>query len=136
MDVKELRIGNIISVNDEVKKELEEESYLINIFEIKRLEDDGDISVYNTIENLYENLGIHEINPIELNKEWLFKLGFENDFEYEFRKKGVVIKYEDCLEIYEFIFNDNCIEITNVHQLQNLYFALTGTELMWDGKNI
>lgn len=81
--------------------------------------------------------------PIELTKEWLLKLGFI--------QQGVIINNNGLTEqcgINYFIKNnivyslsDNQVELDNpnvflcnlkyVHQLQNLYFALTGEELTY-----
>ena len=62
--------------------------------------------------------------PIPLTEEWLIKFGFEK-------------AYETCYQYKDFILNDKfimmdidiTIQLKHVHQLQNLYFALTGEEL-------
>ena len=64
---------------------------------------------------------------IPLSEEWLLKFGFEqregwDDTEYFF-KKGIEI-YTDLLG-----FNYDGFNIKHVHQLQNLYFALTNEDL-------
>jgi hypothetical protein len=66
--------------------------------------------------------------PIPLTEEWLLKFGFDKG-SYFFSKDG-----------FEFYLNDGengnwyplvggSVKIEYVHQLQNLYFALTGEEL-------
>jgi hypothetical protein len=70
------------------------------------------------------------IHPTPLTEEWLLKFGFD--------KEGNRPKWVDDLASYN-IGNENiqyvkmdswkCIKIRYVHQLQNLYFALTGNEL-------
>ena len=72
------------------------------------------------------------INPIPLTEEWLFKLGarYEADgeiyisyFNLHIQERGVWVGAEGCCQTEQ-------IAILNyVHQLQNLYFALTGEEL-------
>ena len=76
--------------------------------------------------------------PIPLTEEWLLKFGF----------KSIGTKYRPCYRIqrkervYEFVANYQSLgivsidttyyfadNIIHVHQLQNLYFALTGEEL-------
>ena len=65
-----------------------------------------------------------EYKPIPLTQEWLFKFGFEK-------------AYETCYQYKDFILNDKfimmdidiTIQLKYVHQLQNLYHALTGEEL-------
>ena len=65
-----------------------------------------------------------EYKPIPLTEEWLFKFGFEK-------------AYETCYQYKDFILNDKfimmdidiTIQLKYVHQLQNLYHALTDEEL-------
>lgn len=80
-----------------------------------------------------------EISPITLNEDTLLKLGFEKvvrDNELYFLKG-------DCFELHQFNqyghFSYTCgdnlkgnfvsIRVDSLHQLQNLYFALTDKEL-------
>ena len=80
--------------------------------------------------------------PIPLTEEWLLKFGFEKDeYAKDFRlgKYWVENRYFDSYEKSMFLFGCyqfNKIYITSnvdvlkyVHELQNLYFALTGEEL-------
>ena len=64
------------------------------------------------------------LKPIQITEEWLLKFGF-----YEFN--GWYKK--DNLEIYKttfcFYIPNFSIELNYVHQLQNLYFAITNNEL-------
>jgi hypothetical protein len=71
-------------------------------------------------------------NPIPLTPEWLKRFGFElqprkNHYE-EYWKYGILT-----LHIYSAQATPvgviNSTKFKYVHQLQNLYFALTGTEL-------
>ena len=69
--------------------------------------------------------GFNQINPIELTEEWLLKFGFKS-------KKGSAtlfltdqIYWNGFLRIEDH-YTDKC---KTVHQLQNLYFCLTGEEL-------
>jgi hypothetical protein len=75
------------------------------------------------------------VSPIPLTEEWLTKFGFEEDaeskswailttlekFDYQFEVSN---KYQEHFQP-DFLR----IDIKYVHQLQNLYFALTGIEL-------
>lgn len=88
---------------------------------------DNDRNEYNQLEEF--------IKPIPLTEEWLLKFGFEKDeeckswsiltslekFDYLFEIEN---KYQECFQP-DFIK----IDIKYVHQLQNLYFALTGNKL-------
>lgn len=78
-------------------------------------------------------------HPIPITEEWLLELGFEKEHntgtpdEYYWKGKGMSLTHE--LELsssdryYESMPVDNSIPLKYVHQLQNLYFALTGEEL-------
>jgi len=65
--------------------------------------------------------------PIMLTKEWLIKFGFvngeKNNFSFTKNMQLRIIGYESD---YNGIWFG---ELQHVHQLQNLYFALTGEEL-------
>lgn len=72
--------------------------------------------------------------PIPLTEEWLLKLGFAHgSFGIDRGELSIITKGMD--EYYEngrTYFNSWCIlehQPEYVHQLQNLYFALTGEEL-------
>ena len=71
--------------------------------------------------------------PIPLTEEWLLKFGFELDIEdggYQKGKYKVSVSDEGCLFfIYIGYYPEEIAEFKYVHQLQNLYFALTGEEL-------
>ena len=85
----------------------------------------------NTIEEVWESERSW-CKPIPLTEEWLLKFGFEKEKEnYSWYFKGKVIIN---------VFNDVAYKLNtggctryepfkHVHQLQNLYFALTGEEL-------
>ena len=77
--------------------------------------------------------------PIPLTEEWLVKFGFEKKYQtFEFKGlniDGTVVHFSFDKWCSEYdIENCDFIEIPaeckHVHQLQNLYFALTGEELI------
>lgn len=75
------------------------------------------------------------IEPIQLTEEWLLKFGFN---ERLIDKKHNVLQYfinsfevVNIRNIFYFHY-PNTISVESVHQLQNLYFALTGKELEYD----
>ena len=75
------------------------------------------------------NSGRCEYDPITLTEEWLLKFGFEKSESKFYYKKSfgvhldfTAFNFQSCLWL-----SDN---IKYVHQLQNLYFALTGEELI------
>lgn len=74
-------------------------------------------------------------DPIPLTEEWLVDFGFykraEHSFDFwknsmwkleEYKNKGYYLLYHCSEEV-------DCTMIKHVHQLQNLYFSLTGEEL-------
>ena len=116
MDARELRIGNLITEYDNV---------LIQVscweFEKARLNNNEDEMPW--------------MQPIPLTEEWLLKFGFLEDEKYD----NTYCKYLSVLNGFttmEYDLDNNLllldnmeIKIKHVHQLQNLYFALTGKEL-------
>jgi len=66
-------------------------------------------------------------NPISITPEWLQRFGFENRGNNLFVKGKIELRYyaNRC----EVVVRGINITYQYVHQLQNLYFALTGEEL-------
>jgi len=77
--------------------------------------------------------GLYKLLPIPLTKEWLLKFGFVPDGYGEYKKgENIVLDNEYTEEgVFYILEADHClsIEVLHVHQLQNLYFALTEKEL-------
>jgi hypothetical protein len=80
------------------------------------------------------NLILNTWKPIPLTEKWLFKFGFIKSSDNNYYKG-------DKFTIYNRFENFGLIggllswkEFKYVHQLQNLYFALTGEELINGGK--
>jgi len=79
-----------------------------------------------------------EYKPIPLTEEWLLKFGFEEDnYNYVMGVHQQIFSglmefdFNERLNCWEFSIG-SCNDLTRiqyVHQLQNLYFALTGEEL-------
>jgi hypothetical protein len=76
------------------------------------------------------------LEPVPLTEEWLIKFGFINDEEIGY---SWYIEWEGCV-ILAYDLDDKGIRVSDtwefgkreyVHQLQNLYFALTGCELQY-----
>lgn len=113
MKNNELRIGNLVLA---LTGETKYTEVLVNtIFGY------GINSYYNEAEYVYD-----EIKPIPLTEEWLLKFGFE--------KKGTraifyTLNNVDVWELNGGFANDLDLPIKYVHQLQNLYYALTNQEL-------
>ena len=119
INAKELRIGNLVKVPgyevavDFINVDLGfPEKYLIN--------------------DWYEE----DLEPIPLTEEWLLKFGFSVSDQpswnvYEIGEWFILLMEKRDTKIILGALADNIpdVEIKFVHQLQNLYFALTGAEL-------
>ena len=123
MEASELRIGNLIigwSGNVEIIK---------SIVESKTWS--GGFYALTDI----NKTGIRELKPIPLTEEILLKAGFDNLGEYgfgigEFHMESTDNLRGDFLSKYVYrVISRKIIEIQYLHQLQNLYFSLTGKEL-------
>lgn len=124
IDKKELRIGNLVAANDE-------------IIVIQSVGIYASWCKYLTAETLFKRFNTDMI-PIPLTTEILDKLGFEtvNGSEwtiqytsnernpFRFLHLGV-----NCNGRIFFEFGFNHVWVASVHQLQNLFFSLTGQEL-------
>lgn len=112
MEAKELRIGNLYYYTAHLCKEVSEI--------------DDAYSLYLLQEN-----DMKDCEPIPLTEEWLLRFGFEDRFVIEAYIKGDIIVREDYkIGIHDGLHNNTFIkDMEYVHQLQNLYFALTEEEL-------
>ena len=117
MKANELRIGNWVRWNYE-------ESSEGNVYPVE----------YGyELDDIKNNPNI--VKPIPLTEEWLVNHGEGIDFEgdYMFVWRGIVWYYRmsdfSVRRDYKQKNKINWVEIKYVHQLQNLYFALTGEEL-------
>ena len=114
MEVRELRIGNLTNVG--VVNEIQKECFYVH---------DGESSLKNTW---------FDIKPIPLTEQLLIDLKFV-EIEFILTKR-----YESsCGKILIYIMPDggifangviSDIRLDSLHQLQNLYFAITGEELI------
>lgn len=97
---------------------------------------------------VYDNLGgvlkikgisldstLSHIKPIPLTEEWLVKFGFiSNPYEDRY-EKGLIHVECDKTKGATYLWINNMPHIKHIHQLQNLYFAITGEELTTGGQN-
>jgi hypothetical protein len=136
MKSSELRIGNLVRINNDLLPETRRETcsvYGVNErFDNEFPDSTGVISLRN-IRNTRTYSQFDEfIEPIPLTEEWLLKFGFKDRYDY-WKKGGVkmvwssrIVRTGERLGIR----HKKCDHIVYVHQLQNLYFALTGEELI------
>ena len=126
MKATELRIGNWVNYHDDDL-----------LFEVTRIDDLG-IGVKNIDPETAQETWIEYecFSPIPLTEEWLLKFGFErtdlidnsnDDWTWLFYQKDSI--YIDGSDLTIETATGIVIKVEYVHQLQNLYFALTGEEL-------
>ena len=129
MKAKDLRIGNLVTDEwyDSFKTVIEVESIIEKGINIE-IENDGNYPelAQHTIEP--EGL-ISKLKPIPLTKEWLLKFGFEETCYKSIFTRHKRIQYSIENKTYSIGDDVSIYGIDYVHQLQNLYFALTGEEL-------
>jgi hypothetical protein len=114
MQANELRIGNLL-YNNNVLVTIDARS----IFDI------------------WDDKGLKEYKPIPLTEEWLLKFGFSkravlSSVLYDMKNPRFSIYLNppiDKSNKWNILGIEKNINIQYVHQLQNLYFALTGEEL-------
>jgi len=131
MEATELRIGNWVYKHTDST---------IHEKQVSAIDSDG-VKFRDTYFTFVNVHGVANIKPIPLTKEWLVKLGFYKEGEtllslpkdVKDRMSGDIGKRWP-----SFFYNNrlnkwmDCqtrVAIEHVHQLQNLYFALTGEEL-------
>ena len=116
MEANELRIGNLVFDNKiNIVTEISKECFA------------------------YEYLFLEDYNPIPLTEEWLLKFGFEKAPLVDKYLKGY-FTYDSKLKYFTYFTDiedggyENIIiqkeKLKYVHQLQNIYFALIGEELI------
>jgi hypothetical protein len=133
MQASELRIGNWINgiyhdYDDGINEDIENET----ICKVVTLDvsGSGDYPIYVYSDEDIEHFS--DFKPIPLTEEWLLKLEFIKKNGYGFIKKdlaGNLFYSVETKEHFMFQYHNLRIKIKHVHQLQNLYFALTGEEL-------
>lgn len=84
----------------------------------------------NTIEEVWD-AEREWCNHIPITEEWLLKFGYRKNTPF-FTDGSIIEFYENNGMLFcELPDNNTMLHIKYVHQLQNLYFALTGEELVF-----
>jgi hypothetical protein len=126
MRAEDLRIGNLVYI-----PQLKKHSQIGVIEENGRFTTKNYSSSFSSIECL---------QPIPLTEEWLLKFGFNCVSDHNPNKKVFRLNFgyfkelnfavnSEYGELNYFRYNGGYTNIKHVHQLQNLYFALTCEEL-------
>ena len=117
MKAKELRIGNLVRI---LTKNPKKEKPLFD-YKVEKI----DLNDF-----LYFDNEVYK--PIPLTEEWLLKFGFKKySNDIRFLQKGS-LKLKNTERGFKFYYVESIIYITSVHQLQNLYYTLTKTELNYE----
>lgn len=136
-EAKSFRIGNFIQVNSTQK-----------ITQIDAIDIHGNIKVLDMVNKCVLQLPLHELSPIPIREYWLLKMGWRY---YQGCTSGTMTKdaWTPRLEL-DYVDSKMQIKsryggeetyyplphIQHVHDLQNLYYFLTGEELvLLFGKN-
>lgn len=124
MNANELRIGNLVGIGENA---LHADGGKNQIYEISELKTDVvQFKMFHSSE-YYKDLA-----PIPLTEEILLKLGFEKKSGSEFKNERFIYRFKQrdlIIEGFEYDYNGILCYPEFVHQLQNIYFALTGEEL-------
>jgi hypothetical protein len=125
MKAAELRIGNLVKYNGMVARvfSIESPEPIVNSHfsdkEIVILEIDGLVTAT-----------INQINPIPLTEEYLLNFGFEGCKSQNKDIQVGIVNDDFANNVMSFAWRGFILrKIQHVHQLQNLYHALTGEEL-------
>jgi hypothetical protein len=116
INFKELRLDNYICINNNLHPCRVKEITMSSV-------------VVEAIKENYSEPTINSMNPIPLTEEWLIRMGFEKSYFENipyFEKRCLTI--DGCFFDVE-LMDGSKLELKSVHQLQNLYFALTNEEL-------
>lgn len=119
---QELRIGNKVLYNGEIDE-------VYSIFHIN-----GQMQPYRVLlqgGRDKDGFCLLDIHPISLTSEILEKCAFKNGGSY-WILNDVIIYDGELYGDFTYKYNYADKEIKYLHQLQNLYFALTGEELVYE----
>ena len=126
LEVKDLRIGNLFN---------HFEDGILLIEEIKK-DSDGFEGYYAVFRNGSTKCHVNYLTPIELTEEWLFRFGFErheldNWFYLKIINDWTRLNININGSVCELSISNHgaVINVTYVHQLQNLIYVLTQKEL-------
>jgi hypothetical protein len=130
MKASELRIGNLVDLGNRIAKISEIYHKACTVLDLEETQD--------TIED-YERT-----KPIPLTEEWLLNFDMELTDGFSNSRKLYLNNYENDISKITYSPKEGLLRLSNgdpkgtiliphikyVHQLQNLYFALTGEELI------
>lgn len=125
MDIQEFKLGNLIKISPR-----ENEEGVLFLTDIQPSSIIGEMLTPR--QGYHFRIKFDEILPLELSEEWLQKLGFKKSQDQEDTwvdpKNFVLFKFS----AFESGFLEEgrvAVVINSIHQLQNVYFTLTGETL-------
>lgn len=123
MKAKNLRIGNLVS-------HPRAEYDIITRIDCTDKQRGESVCFENTNNGywLYDDKCNEIVKPIPLTEKWLLKFGFEKD-DYLYYKDSFTYNIISKELYYKSKYPIKAKDIKYVHELQNLFFAITGTEL-------
>ena len=125
IQANEIRIGNWVNIQSH--------NQYARIIEIKSGRPDNRDFVRISSPNLDTQFAVEigQIVPIPLTEERLLKAGFEKDIESLFyRNNFIIAKTRSRWAFYHNgLMGGELVRIDFLHELQNLFFALTGEEI-------
>lgn len=132
MDARELRIGGFVNCK------ISNDKGTYKVLAIPEWENQPEQPI--TIDRCpKQTVSISQLKPIPLTEEWLLKMGFEKRIDRKYERFSVgkfELEYyshsDDVIDGFYFYcehVKSGDVKIPHIHQLQNLYFAITGEEL-------
>lgn len=133
---QDLKIKNIVTLSEDVRREMHiNEIHALNdFFTVETIYSDNEVAL--KLDDEVVDLAEKDIEPLEINADWLLKLGFEKKkqpgrlYDYYYIKNGLYFSF---IDFHRLVYKNKALEdvkCTYVHQLQNLYYSLSGTELV------
>ena len=122
MNPKELRIGNFLTVSN-------------NVLAISEIKKDCFCFCQQYIDEWEFLFNDYDVQPIQITEDWLKRFGFNGVENDHIKCKNIHLSYSSVFNRVFISDEDDDpqtvvgVNIKYVHQLQNLYFALTGEEL-------
>ena len=141
MKVQDLRIGNLVYLYNPIHwgdfiNEVVEVKSISGVMTVKEKEiwkDSFGCLTLVSEKNEFNQFSEY-VKPIPITVDWLLKFGFEL-FPWGYVKNRVLIRYSfnghSTAKFWLEVGNGLRVELEFVHQLQNLYYALTNNELIY-----
>jgi len=129
MNAKDLRIGNL------VRQVQYHNGYCNEIRSVTAIREEGSLNVRVIGAHNMKSHPIEWFIPILLTEEWLLKFGFVySDYSRCFENSSICVDKDGEVGTYdsEYKVSEHTTTVKYVHQLQNLFYCLTGKELICD----